>query len=183
MFCKKCGKENEEGSEFCVGCGESMSQVQNTQSQDIQQTPSVNKQINNQNINQQIVRRPWQGAVAGWVILVSVVVLCLVMVSLLPMALAVLNDPQTGGFIIIGFIFVIVIIVPLLILQIFISIGFFKGQKWAVIAAIILSGLALINSLLALVSGDLMSFIQLGFNGFILYLAITCLQHPFYNQK
>jgi len=62
-------------------------------------------------------------------------------------------------------------------LQIFVTRGIFKGQKWAVIISIVFIALDL-SSLIR----DF-NLITLIIDGALMYLSIACLLHPFYGGK
>jgi len=65
----------------------------------------------------------------------------------------------------------------ILILEIFIIKGIFKGKKWAVIVCAIFTVLCLLS---AIINIEIFSVLL---NGFFLYTEIICIKHPFYNQK
>ncbi|MCK9186426.1 hypothetical protein M0P48_03235 [Candidatus Gracilibacteria bacterium] len=70
-----------------------------------------------------------------------------------------------------------VILLAIGVLYIFMTIGIFKGQKWAVIVSLVFSVLAVVSSLINFNVGILLV------NAFVLYLAVMCYRHPFYGAK
>ena len=101
------------------------------------------------------------------------------------------GESELVGFLVVGgavlLLILLFFILPFFILSIFMSIGFLKGWRWAVIVAIACSGLCILSDLFGFTTGDITdmasSFTGLIIGGFFLYLEIICLQHPFYNQK
>lgn len=138
----------------------------------------------------QAVKRPWQGTTWAWL---SIVLSAIGAVGILIITLGVgmmgvgLEDRLAqDGVDVVGLMaglmgIIVMIAIPFFALLVALSIGFFKGWKWAVIVAIILEGLAVISALFGL--GETGGFFNLLLSGFMLYLAIACLQHPFYNRK
>ncbi|MBD3157101.1 hypothetical protein GF369_04715 [Candidatus Peregrinibacteria bacterium] len=128
--------------------------------------------------------RPWQGTLLGVFNIIGLVFLGIAMVVILIMITgggAMLSQmaPQTSFPLpqFIGTMGVIVIL-PLLaifVLGVFITLGIFKGQKWAIIVSIVFTILSLITS----VSQAETTYIIV--NGILLYAEIVCLKDPFYN--
>jgi len=76
--------------------------------------------------------------------------------------------------------FWIIVIVPLIfvfIFKIFLARGIFKWQRWTIIFTIIVSSILLILSLSKL------QIENITINAFILFMAISCIKHPFYAKK
>jgi len=70
-----------------------------------------------------------------------------------------------------------VVMIPFLILGLFITIGLFKGQKWAVILSLIFTVIGTVGNITTL------SYLGLAFNAFFIYCLIICLKEPFYNKN
>lgn len=137
----------------------------------------------------QTVKRPWQGTTWAWMSIIGTVILTLFAIALffgfVGMGMVMENELAKEGLNPSTFMMglsaiVFILFVPLLILEILLIVGFFKGWKWAVIVAIIFESLGILSML---VSFKLEDFIYLLLGGFMLYLAIACLQDPFYNKK
>ena len=132
----------------------------------------------------QIEQRPWQGTVIGVFQIIGIFVLTILALAfifgagfigaLISKYAQDVDFPVgvigAGAMLIIG----LVVFLPLVILNIFITIGIFKGKKWAVIIALIFTSLGIL--------GNLVSFNIFGLvlSGFILYCEIACLKEPFY---
>ncbi|MCK4635286.1 MAG: hypothetical protein KAT32_00315 [Candidatus Moranbacteria bacterium] len=138
----------------------------------------------------QEIKRPWQGTAWAWLNIVGTVFLSIIAIILLLgfagagmlMGSELAQEGLDPATFIAGLSALLIIIaIPLLILEIFLIIGFFKGWKWAVIVAIIFEALGIMSSLFSL--GENGGFFNLLITGFMLYLAIACVQHPFYNKK
>ncbi len=134
----------------------------------------------------QEIKRPWQGTTWAWIttIYLAIGIIGAVFLSLSFLLIGskrIFENDNNLTLIILGIIiFILLIVIPLLLLLYFVIKGFFRGWKWAVIVAIILEILSLIGSLINLEKTSFFGFL---FSGFMLYLAIACVQHPFYNKK
>jgi len=136
------------------------------------------------------VKRPWEGTTLGVIDIVGVVFAGIGMAMLSVAILgggAILSQMSTtaGGqaFPMASFIgtlgaFLLIPMILFFVLGIFIIIGIFKGQKWAIIVSIIFSVLALLSAF-----GNGIQYFPLALNAFLLYLEIMCVKHPFYNHK
>jgi hypothetical protein len=121
------------------------------------------------------IKRPWQGTT--WAILQWFIVL---IVSIL----------ISNGIIIIWGTIYEIIRIALFVIS-FLGLGFWKGWKWVVYLAIFIHILDILNVILNLIFkySDIQLFlyliplVSLLYSGFTLYLSISCLKHPFYNQK
>lgn len=71
-------------------------------------------------------------------------------------------------------------ILPLWIVQIFVTRGMFRGTRWTIIYSIVLTSLAILGQLPAIILPPVMLVFAL--NCFMLYLEIVCLQHPYYKS-
>lgn len=136
-------------------------------------------------------RRPWQGTFLGVLNIIGLVFLGLITIFLIIMLVgggaAITQMMQQSAEMttlpfasMLGTIGVILIIpvLAIFVLEIFITMGIFKGKKWTVIVSIVFTALALLSAFTN------MNSIQLGslaLNGFVLYLEIMCIKHPFYN--
>jgi hypothetical protein len=128
--------------------------------------------------------RPWQGTLLGVLNIIGLVFLGIAMVVVLIIITgsgAILSQIATQTSFpspqFIGSMGVIAIL-PLLaifVLGVFITLGIFKGQKWAIIVSILFTILSLITS----VSQTETAYIIV--NGVLLYAEIVCLKDPFYN--
>lgn len=126
------------------------------------------------------VSRPWQGTVVGVFNAIGIAFGILGVIALLlggafiASALEESGVPMLAG---IGTTIIAAILIPLLVLYLFITIGLFKGQKWAVITALAFTALAIVGNISS------QAYIGLVFNAFFIYCLIACLKEPFYNQK
>ena len=129
--------------------------------------------------------RPWQATFLGVLSIIGAVFAFLVMLFMAFLTFGVgagvaqIGVPElTGVFnMLSGFVFVgVIIFAGLGVLAIFMARGMFKGQKWAPIVSIVFSVMALV--------GVLSNFdpVILVIDAFILYLAIMCVKHPFFNR-
>ena len=122
------------------------------------------------------VSRPWQGTFLAVLDIIGLVIIGIFIPVLLfgaSLLVSVLPAAWAGMTMVIALIFV-----GLWVLELFIVIGLFKGQKWVLFVSIVFSALALIGGFYPTIN-----FFTLLMNGFMLYLAYACLNHPFYNKK
>lgn len=129
--------------------------------------------------------RPWQGTALGVCNIIGTVFLFLsglVFVAFQGMLTSFLatNSSQMGGetgaiALLAGMGVVLgVILLGLGVLYLFVTMGVFKGQKWAVIFSLIFAALGVLGSLTSF------QIFGLVINGFVLYVAIMCYKDPFY---
>ncbi len=108
-----------------------------------------------QKLKQMSASRPWQGTVLGILYFIKALFIAIM-----------LPEMTSNGF---GF--------GVLILQIFISRGLFKGEKWSTVISTIFAILGLAK---LMTNFNAIYFI---FIVFFIYLSITCLSHPFYKKN
>lgn len=154
--------------------------------------------------NQVEVKRPWQGTTWAWVkiVLFSLNALFLVGFSILVFIGASLDEDYSSSqetiffenqnldsiFLFYLVVFIVAFSTLWAVLEIFAVVGFFKGWKSSVIVALSLNSLEIIiylgTAIISMNLGVILGcFFAICLSGFMLYLAISCVNHPFYNQK
>jgi len=126
------------------------------------------------------VSRPWQGTVLGVVYILSIALTVIMLpILLFGSTLGIMNGANNGLAMLLGggMLIMSLLLIAIFILQIFVTIGIFKGQKWAVITSIVFTALSL-SSLI-----QNFSLTTLIIDGALMYLSIACLLHPFYGGK
>ncbi len=130
------------------------------------------------------VSRPWQGTVLGILYIISIVLLAILLPIMLLMAiggsaLGFMSNINSGMATLIGgsMLIMSLFLIGVFILQIFITRGIFKGQKWAVIISIIFAVLDLASLIR---NFHIVPFVIIGL---FLYLSIACFLHPFYGGE
>ncbi len=130
------------------------------------------------------VSRPWQGTVLGILYIISIVLLAILLPIMLLVAvggsaLGFMSDINNSMAMLLsgGMLIMSLFLIGVFILQIFITRGIFKGQKWAVIISIIFAVLDLASLIR---NFRIIPFIIIGL---FLYLSIACFLHPFYGGK
>ena len=130
------------------------------------------------------VSRPWQGTVLGVIYILTIAMMVimlpiLLLVALGGSALGFMSNMNNGLAMLLGggMLIMSLLLIAIFILQIFVIIGIFKGQKWAVITSIVFITLGL-SSLI-----QNFSWTTLIIDGALMYLSIACLLHPFYGGK
>ncbi len=130
-------------------------------------------------------RRPWQGTTLGVLQIIGPVIIGLTTIGVLLLAavgskmmatylddLVIREIMEEVG------IFIFLIFAGLVVLYIFVIRGIFRGSQWAIIASLILSVLGVLGSL-----SKEGSLFVITWSGFMIYLEIVCLKHPFYKSK
>ncbi len=131
--------------------------------------------------------RPWQGTLLGVVNIVALVMAgIMIMFVMLGSSFisGMMDDPAFSSIFGAGALMILLLVVPFVILGVLVTIGIFKGQKWAVIVMLIFTAIALVSAL----SGGFMNGGGYGYNGlgsivingFLLYCGIVALKDPFY---
>jgi len=128
--------------------------------------------------------RPWQGTVLGVIYILTIAMMVimlpiLLLVALGGSALGFMSNMNNGLAMLLGggMLIMSLFLIATLVLQIFVTRGIFKGQKWAVIISIVFTALGL-SSLI-----QNFSWTTLIIDGALMYLSIACLLHPFYGGK
>ena len=121
--------------------------------------------------------RPWQGSVMGVLNAIGIVLGILGVIGLIFGGAFIASAMEEAGLSMlagVGTTVVAIILIPFVILGVFITIGLFKGQKWAVIVALAFTALGTI--------GNLVSFniIGLVFNAFFIYCYVICMKDAYY---
>lgn len=129
--------------------------------------------------------RPWQGTVLGVLYILGVVVSGIASIFLLQLtftggslATQVPGADASGVGSILATLggFLVVPILALFIIGVFMTMGIFKGQRWSIIVAIVLTVLGILGSL-SDISNNIGAIV---INGGVLWLEIVCLKHPYY---
>jgi len=130
------------------------------------------------------VIRPWQGTVLGIVNIISLAMAAFVVMLLMfggSFLAGFLNDPAFTFVFGLGSLMLMLLVVPFIILGVFVTIGVFKGQRWAVIIMLIFTAFALLSALASIITDtEYNAFGSLIFNGFVFYCEIAALQDPYY---
>lgn len=134
-------------------------------------------------------KRPWQGTTLGVLNIIGVVfaflfgLMAIVLVGFLggssefmPAEFSGMFTGLMGGLAVALSVFMI----AMGVLLIFMARGAFKGQKWAPMASIVFAAIGILSAISAYESQMLLTLV---INGFVLYLGIMCVKHPFYNRK
>jgi len=133
--------------------------------------------------NQSTVR-PWQGTVLGVVNIISLVMAAMIFLFLSfgsSLVAGFTQDPLVTTIMNFGVMVAVLFAIPFLVLGVFVTIGVFKGQKWAVILMLIFSAIAILGGLTELFTGTGNTlYLALVINGFILYCEIISVKNPFY---
>ena len=133
--------------------------------------------------NQSTVR-PWQGTVLGVVNIISLVMAAMMFLFLSfgsSLVAGFTQDPLVTTIMNFGVMVAVLFAIPFLVLGVFVTIGVFKGQKWAVILMLIFSAIAILGGLTELFTGTGNTlYLALVINGFILYCEIISVKNPFY---
>lgn len=138
------------------------------------------------------VKRPWQGTFLGVLNVIGLVLLGLLSIALIFILIGsgtaitqmmeqsaeMAAFPMASMFTTMGAI-LLVPVLAIFVLGLFITMGIFKGQKWAIIVSIIFTVLSLLSSFANMES---IQWFGLALTAFVLYLEIMCVKNPFYNR-
>jgi len=130
---------------------------------------------------------PWQGTVLGIIgvaqILFSILFLFIALLGIvvggvftsfaLPDLSAMIPSLAVGVIVLL----LLFIGLPLFILKVVVTIGIFKGKRWAVVVTIVFAALGFLGNM------GSFNFTWLVFSAVELGLAIVCLREPFYNRS
>ncbi len=124
------------------------------------------------------ISRPWQGTVMGVLNSIGIavgVMLSLTLILGASFITALIEDSAFSMVAGLGTTMIGIVLLPFLILGLFVTLGIFKGQKWAVILALVFTILGTI--------GNIVSFniIGLVFNAFFIYCLVICVKDAYYN--
>ncbi len=128
-------------------------------------------------------KRPWQGTVLGILQILNFVGLIALFVLMIIFGYEGIKGGEMGVIVGVGGIAGAIFFLPLLILFFFVVRGVFRGQRWTIVVAIILTALAFPSLFFYLKEGAGSFIVVLAFWGFILWMEIACLNHPYYPKK
>ncbi len=83
-------------------------------------------------------------------------------------------------------VFMLIPLIPFLIFQIYMTKGLFNGKRWTILISLaltIFSILGILSAIPQISSKEIPSFLlSIGIIGFLFYLEIICIKHPFYEN-
>ncbi len=126
-----------------------------------------------------VISRPWQGTAVGVLNAIGIGFGFIGLILLFLGGSLIAGLMESSGMAVmagLGTTVLAIILLPFLILGIFVTIGLFKGQMWAVIIALIFTGLGLIGNITTF------NLVGLLFNAFFIYCFITCMKDPYYKK-
>jgi len=132
---------------------------------------------------QDIEKRPWQGTLLAWLEIVALAFVGLLVALIGIFGYAGFKGGEMGTMIGIFSTLGLIFLIPVVILDIFIVIGIFKGKKWAVVLALVFSILGLPTLLYSLAGGFFSFFPVLIYFILSFWMEVKCLKLPYYKQK
>lgn len=123
--------------------------------------------------------RPWQGTMLGVLNILGMVMLGVTTIMIF-IGGAIFSS-MSGGEVPMGIMmgtmgtFIAIPLLLITILGIFVTIGIFKGKKWALITTMIFVAISLLNSFLQV------NIISLIVNGLYIYAGYICFKDPYYS--
>ena len=130
--------------------------------------------------------RPWQGTILGIAnilgLAMGAILLTLVLFGRSLLTEMAPPDPMFSFIFSAGALVFIMLVLPFIILEVFVTIGVFKGQKWAVVLMLIFTAIALLSGIAEIFanSDGYHSYVSIAVHGFLLYCEIASLKDPFY---
>ncbi len=122
-------------------------------------------------------QRPWQGTTMGVLNAIGIPFGFIAVLALIFGGTFIAAALEEAGLAMLagaGTVVMAAVLIPFLILGIFITLGLFKGQKWAVIVALIFTILGTVSNLVSF------SIVALIFNAFFIYCYIVCMKDAYY---
>ncbi len=122
-------------------------------------------------------QRPWQGTTMGVLNAIGIPFGFIAVLALIFGGTFIAAALEEAGLAMLagaGTVVMAAVLIPFLILGIFITLGLFKGQKWAVIVALIFTILGTVGNLVSF------SIIPLLINAFFIYCYIVCMKDAYY---
>ena len=133
--------------------------------------------------NENIVR-PWQGTLLGIVNIIGLVMAAFMVLLLMfgsSFLAGFVDEPDFAFIFGLGALFLMLLVIPFIILGVFVTIGIFKGQRWAVIVMLVFTAIALLSALANIFTGtEHHAWGSLIINGFVFYCEIAVLKDPYY---
>ena len=130
-----------------------------------------------------IIKRPWQGTVLAVLQILKALAVAGILAVMMAAGFEGFKGGEMGFMVGLAGVGGLVFLLPLLIVMILMIIALFKGRKWAVVVALILSILAFFPVIFTLGIGPEAFFPVCIIWGFTLWLVIACLKNPFYAKK
>ena len=130
-----------------------------------------------------IVERPWQGTALAILQMLNILVVGGILAFMIAAGYAGFKGGEMGVIIGVGGVGGLIILLPLLVVLIIMVVALFKGRRWAVIVALILTIATFFPVLFTLEEGFTTFLFGFVFWGFTLWMEIACLKNPFYAKK
>ena len=127
--------------------------------------------------------RPWHGSLLGWLSVVGVVMALSVTVFISILSYAGFDAGEMGIMIGIFASIGLFFLTPWLIFKVLLTVGIFRGKKWAVLISLIFTIVGLIPGFFSLGLGLIAFLGSIGFLSLMLWAEIKCLKHPYYNPE
>jgi len=123
--------------------------------------------------------RPWYGTLLGVVNFIGAALSVLFVIAAIVMMTGGMAPGFAGGLGVLFASFGVILLIGGIIGVVpafFLGRGYMKGQKWAVIVSLILWVLTLLGGLYQL------AYIQIVLHALLVWAAVACLRHPYYNR-
>jgi len=130
-----------------------------------------------------IIERPWQGTALAVLQILNTLVIAAILAVMMVAGFEGFKGGEMGFIVGVAGVGGLVFLLPLLIAMILMIIALFKGRRWAVVVALIISILAFFPVMFTLGEGLGVFLPVFVFWGFTLWLEIACLKNPFYAKK
>ncbi len=131
--------------------------------------------------NNKMYKRPFVGTLLGWFSIVGLALALLLTVFISFLSYEGFEAGEMGTMIGIFAAVGLFFIIPWLIFKLVLTIGIFKGRKWAVVISLVFTIIGFIPGLFMLGTGIGFFLLSIGFLTLMLWAEIKCLKHPYYN--
>jgi len=124
--------------------------------------------------------RPFVGTLLGWFSIGGLVLALSTTVFISILSYAGFDAGEMGTMIGIFAAIGLLFLIPWLIIKLVLTIGIFKGKKWAVLLSLIFTVVGFFPALFSLGAGFFPFLVCITFLSLMLWTEIKCLKHPYY---
>ena len=126
-------------------------------------------------------KRPLEGTLLGWFSIAGFALALSLTVFISILSYEGFESGEMGAMIGIFGSIGLLFLVPWMIFKLILSIGIFKGRKWAVVISLVFTIIGFIPGFFMLGTGIGPFLFSIGFLTIMLWAEIRCLKHPYYN--
>lgn len=126
---------------------------------------------------------PWQGSLLAWLSVTGVAMILSVTVFIFILSYSGFDAGEMGFMIGVFAAVGLFFLIPWLIIKLVLTIGIFRGKKWAVLISLIFTIAGFIPGFFTIGAGLIAFLLSIGFLALMLWAEIRCMKHPYYNNE